>query len=110
LLFEGRLRTFHPVTYLSRQGITQIRPMVYLHEKEIVRAAKKFDLPISKSPCPVNGETKRTEVKAMIDSVGKIYPRAREYALNALRNSDQYALWDKPVEITGKPARLSGKA
>ena len=30
LLFEGRLHTFHPVTYLTKQQITQIRPMVYL--------------------------------------------------------------------------------
>jgi tRNA(Ile)-lysidine synthase TilS/MesJ len=109
LLYEGRLHTFHPVTYLSKQDVTQIRPMVYLPEKDIVHAAKKFNLPVTKSPCPVNGDTKRAEVKGLLDDLCKRYPRAREYMLNALRNSDQYGLWEKPKEIAGKPARLSRK-
>ena len=109
LLFEGRLHTFHPVTHLSRQGITQIRPMAYLPEKDIIHATRKFELPVTKSPCPANGETKRTEMKRLIDDLCKRYPRAREYMLNALRNSDQYGLWDKPVDVTGEPARLVRK-
>ena len=109
LLFEGRLHTFHPVTHLSRQGITQIRPMAYLPEKDIIHATKKFELPVTKSPCPANGETKRTEMKKLLDDLCKRYPRAREYMLNALRNSEQYGLWDKPVDITGAPARLTRK-
>lgn len=109
LLFEGRLHTFHPVTYLSKQQITQIRPMVYLPEKEIIHAARKFELPVTKSPCPANGETKRAEMKALMDDLCRRYPRAREYMLNALRNSDQYGLWDKPVDVTGQPARLARK-
>lgn len=109
LLYEGRLHTFHPVTYLSRQNITQIRPMVYLAEKDIVKAAKKFNMPVTKSPCPANDDTKRAEMKTLVDDLSKRYPRAREYMLNALRNSAQYGLWDKPVDITGKPARLSRK-
>ena len=33
LLYEGRISCFEPVTYLSRAGITQIRPMLYLGER-----------------------------------------------------------------------------
>lgn len=109
LLFEGRLHTFHPVTYLSKQQITQIRPMVYLPEKDIIHAASKFQLPVTKSPCPANGETKRTEMKNLLDDLCRRYPRAREYMLNALRNSEQYGLWDKPVDVAGAPARLASK-
>jgi len=109
LLFEGRLHTFHPVTHLSRQNITQIRPMAYLPEKDIIHATRKFELPVTKSPCPANGETKRTEMKHLLDDLCKRYPRAREYMLNALRNSEQYGLWDKPVDVTGEPARLTRK-
>ncbi len=109
LLYEGRFHTFHPVTHLSKQNVTQIRPMVYLSEKDIIHAAKKFNLPITKSPCPANGDTKRAEVKKLVDDLCRRYPRAREYMLNALRNSDQYGLWEKPAEIAGKPARLCRK-
>lgn len=109
LLFEGRLHTFHPVTHLSRQGITQIRPMVYVPEKDVIHAARKFGLPVTKSPCPANGETRRTEMKNLLDDLCRRYPRAREYMLNALRDSEQYGLWDKPVDVTGNPARWAGK-
>ena len=109
LLYEGRLHTFHPVTYLSKQEITQIRPMAYLPEKDIIRATEKFNLPVCKSPCPANGETKRTEMKNLIDELSVKYPRLREFALNALRNSDQYGLWDKPVDVAKNPARLVPK-
>jgi len=109
LLFEGRLHTFHPVTHLSRQDVTQIRPMVYLPEKEIIHVAKKFELPVTKSPCPANGDTKRTEMKQLIDKLCKTYPNARDRMLSALQNSDQYGLWDKPIDMTGEPARLARK-
>ena len=109
LLYEGRLHTFHPVTHLSRQNITQIRPMVYLPEKDIIHAAKKFEMPVTKSPCPANGETKRQEMKELLDTLTKQYPRAREYMLNALRNTDQYGLWNKPEEETTNPPTGSGR-
>ena len=35
MLYEGRIHTFHPVTHLTRKGITQIRPLVYLPEKHV---------------------------------------------------------------------------
>lgn len=107
LLFEGRLHTFHPVTYLSKQQVTQIRPMVYLPEKEIIHAARKFGLPVTKSPCPANGDTKRAEMKKLLDDLCRRYPRAREYMLNALRNTDQYGLWDRQIDETFRPARLA---
>ena len=36
MLYEGRIHTFHPVTHLTRKGITQIRPLVYLPEKHVL--------------------------------------------------------------------------
>ena len=31
-IFEGRIHTFSPVTYLSRKKIYQIRPLIYVEE------------------------------------------------------------------------------
>ena len=109
LLYEGRLHTFHPVTHLSRKDITQIRPMVYLPEKEIIHVARKFGVPVTKSPCPVNGDTKRQEMKELLDSLCKRYPRAREYMLSALQNREQYGLWDRPEEVTTDPPTGFGR-
>ena len=37
LIYEGRIHTFAPKTYLSRKEISIIRPMVYVPEKEVKR-------------------------------------------------------------------------
>ena len=96
LLYEGRFHTFHPKTYLSRSGITQIRPMVYASEKHIIHLVKELELPVVASPCPANGFTKRETMKDLIDYITKnISPNARELMLSALQNEEQYSLWNK---------------
>lgn len=96
LLYEGRLHTFQPVTYLSRSDLTVIRPMLYLPEKHVVHVARSMQLPIVHNPCPADGHTRRQEMKELLDKLCKTYPWAREYMLSALRNDDQYGLWEKP--------------
>lgn len=95
LLFEGRLHTFHPKTYLSRSDVTVIRPMVYLPEKHVIHMRKELDLPVLENPCPANGHTKRQEMKLLLNDLCKRYPDAKETMLEALRNDKQYGLWDK---------------
>ena len=38
-------------------------------------------------------------LRALLDDLCRRYPRAREYMLNALRNTDQYGLWDRQLAI-----------
>ena len=51
LLYEGRIGCFEPVTYLSRSGVTQIRPLLYAGEKAIEHFAQKQALPIVHNVC-----------------------------------------------------------
>lgn len=95
LLFEARLHTFHPVTYLSRTNITVIRPLVYLPENDVKRMVKTLDLPVVKNPCPANGSTKRQEMKELLADLQERYPDAKSYMLSALQNDKQYGLWNK---------------
>ena len=94
LLHEGRLHTFQPVTYLSRKRITVIRPMIYLPEKHIIHMRAQLNLPVIENPCPANGYTRREDMGKMLDALCKDTPDAKEKMLNALRNVDQYGLWD----------------
>jgi len=71
LLYEGRIHCFQPVTYLSRMEVTQIRPMLYVEEKMVKRFEKTEGLQIVKNPCPMNGVSKREEVKELLKSLGK---------------------------------------
>ena len=95
MLYEGRLRTFQPVTHLSRTGITVLRPMIYASEKQILHVVKTLNLPVVPSPCPANGRTARADMKTLMDQLCKKVPNARAQMLTALKNTGQYALWDK---------------
>ena len=94
LFYEGRFHTFHPKTAMSRTGITVIRPLVYLPESHVKHMARVLELPVVKSPCPANGETRRAEMKELIRRLRLIYPDANERFLHALQQ-DRYDLWQK---------------
>lgn len=69
LFFEGRIGCFRPVTYLSKTGITLIRPLIYMPEKDVKYFASKVALPIYKAPCPADGNTQRENMKKLLSSL-----------------------------------------
>ena len=93
LLYEGRLYTFQPVTYLSRKDITAIRPLIYATEKDIIGAVTRAELPVQKNPCPADNESARQEAKQMLKKLYKTHPQARDRIMHALENQEQTRLW-----------------
>ncbi len=93
LFYEGRLSTMPPKALLDRTGIVQIRPMMYLEEKNI--AAYAVNLPVCKSCCPADKVTKREYVKEVIDGVKKEIPFVRDRMYSALMHPERYHLFDK---------------
>lgn len=71
LFYEGRLNCFSPYTYLSRRDIYVIRPLVYVPESDIKRYAFNNDIPIVKNPCPMDGKSKRQDMKDFINEKKK---------------------------------------
>lgn len=84
LVFEGRMHTFSPRTYLSRADITVIRPMIYVYEKDIISIASKLDLPVVPNNCPADGITKRTTMKEEMARFEAMNSTVRERMLNAI--------------------------
>ena len=68
LFYEGRLGCFSPVTYLSRKDIHVIRPLIYVAEGDIKGYANRADLPVVYNPCPMDGKSKRQDMKEFINS------------------------------------------
>ena len=95
LVFEGRLHTFHPKTWLSRSNVTVIRPMVYLPEKHVLHMRRILSLPVLENPCPANGHTRRQEMKELLAELSNRYPTLKDMMLSALKNDRQYGLWEK---------------
>lgn len=94
LFYEGRFHTFHPITHMSRTGITVIRPFVYLPESHIKHMQKTLNLPVVKSTCPADGKTERTAMAGLLAELKKKHPDISERILHALR-SEPYDLWQK---------------
>ena len=96
LFYEGRLNTFQPVSYMSRSGVTLIRPMIYIAERDIVGFAK--DLPVVTSPCPANRNTEREHMKQLLQLLSKECPGIEEKFANAIMHPERYNLWLKPYD------------
>ena len=93
LLYEGRIGCFEPVTYLSRTGITQIRPMLYCGEWMLRKAAEREHLPVVFNPCPADGYTKRQEVKELLAELEQRYPDLKKKLFGAMQRYPLYG-WD----------------
>ncbi len=89
LLYEGRINCFSPVTYLDRTGIYQIRPLIYVKERDIKGVVNRCDVPVLKSSCPVDGVTKRQEIKDIIRDLDKtVNPGMKKRIFTAISNSE----------------------
>lgn len=95
LLYEGRVSTFAPLTWMDRADIVQIRPMVYVPEKEIVAAVKRYNIPIVKSPCIKDGATKREDMKELLKYMDTMSEDSVKYIMLAIKKTHTYNLWDK---------------
>ena len=85
LFYEGRISCFQPVTWLSRAGVTQIRPMLYVGEKAIESFAQRQQLPVVRNTCPADKSTKRQEVKDLLAVLQKQYPDLKTKIFGAMQ-------------------------
>lgn len=88
LLFEGRFHSFSPLTYLDRMDLTVIRPLMYVREADIIGFKNRYELPVVKSPCPVDGYTKRQYVKELIAQLNRDHPGVKERMYTAILNGN----------------------
>lgn len=86
LIYEGRFHCFAPVTYLDRMDLTVIRPLMYVPEMDVIGFTNKYELPVAKSKCPVDGHTKREYVKQLVRQLNEENPGCKERFFRAILN------------------------
>ncbi len=96
LIYEGRFHSFSPRTYLDRTGLTVIRPLMFVEEADIIGFQKQYQLPVAKSPCPVDGYTKREYAKNLVRQINQENPGAKNRMFSAILNGG----------ISGWPSRI----
>ena len=93
MFYEARVNCFSPKTYMDRQELTIIRPMVYIDEYMTIKAAKDFNYPVIQNPCPANGHTNRQQIKELVASLSKTMPNIKRNLFKALNNPNQLSIW-----------------
>ena len=81
------------MSYMDRSKITLIRPLIYTPEKEIRRFVRKNNISVMPKVCPMDGVSKREDMKQLILNLGKNIPMIRANLFGAIqRNLDDWKL------------------
>ncbi len=88
LLYNGNISCFAPKAYMDKSEITLIRPMIYLSEKEIRKFIKLNNIEVMPKSCPMDGISKREEVKNLIKDYEKQIPNVRANIFGAIKRSN----------------------
>lgn len=94
LFYEGRLGCFSPVTYLSRKDIYVIRPLIYVPEGDIKGYTRRAELPVVFNPCPMDGKSKRQDMKEFIQEKTAEDPHFKTRMMHAVQTG--LINWKKP--------------
>ena len=93
LFYEGRLSTMLPKSYMSNTNITLIRPLYLTEESKIINASK--NMPILKSKCPADQDSKRKDIKELVAKLHKEIPDCKKRIEHAILCDESYNLLDK---------------
>lgn len=88
LIYEGRIHTFSPITYLDRMDVTVIRPLMYMKEVDVIGFVNKNNVPVVKSPCPADGNTKREYIKQLLAKINQENPGVKDRMFTAIQNGN----------------------
>ena len=87
LLYTGNMSTFAPVSFMDRTGITVIRPLIYTPEKSIRSFIRKNNIEVMKKVCPMDGISKREDMKNLIITLTKKIPMLKANLFGAIKRN-----------------------
>lgn len=87
LLYGGSIGTFAPMSYMDRSQITLIRPLIYAPEKSIKTFVKKNNIEVMPKCCPMDGRSKREDIKTLIHTIQKDIPNVKTNIYGAIKRS-----------------------
>lgn len=97
LLYEGRIHTFSPKTYLDRSKLMVIRPLMYVTEGEVVSFKNEMQLPVIKSACPADGNTKREYANQTLAKLEQETPNCKNRIFAAIERGNIPG-WPEKIE------------
>lgn len=87
ILYTGSISTFAPVSYMDRSKMTLIRPLIYISEKQTRSFIKNNNITIMPKACPMDGKSKREDIKKLLYDLNKQIPHVRANMYGAIKRS-----------------------
>lgn len=88
LFYAGSINTFAPISYMDRSEITLIRPLIYAPEKYIRNFVKRNNITIMPKACPMDGVSKREDMKKLIKDMQIDIPHIRANLYGAIKRGE----------------------
>lgn len=85
LFYAGSINTFAPISYMDRSKMTLIRPLIYAPEKYIRNFVKRNNITIMPKACPMDGISKREDIKTLLKNLQKDIPNIRANLYGAIK-------------------------
>ncbi|MEG1086607.1 MAG: ATP-binding protein [Cetobacterium sp.] len=88
VFYQGNINVMKPAYYSEEYGVTVIRPLSFVEEKDTIKYAKKLNLPILHNECPYekSENSKRLRVKNLIKDLAKENEDIRSVMLNSIKD------------------------
>ena len=86
LTCSGNISTMRPGQELFSGRLALIRPLAYLRKKEIMAIGERLGLQPVRSNCPLSEQTRRMEIRELLDLIYDRIPGSREPIFAALGN------------------------
>ncbi len=88
LFYAGSINTFAPMSYMDRSKITLIRPLIYAPEKDIKSFVKRNNIQVMPKACPMDGFSKREDMKQFLFNMQKDIPHIRANLYGAIKRGN----------------------
>lgn len=85
LFYAGSINTFAPISYMDRSKMTLIRPLIYAPEKYIRNFVKRNNITVMPKACPMDGISKREDIKNLLKNLQKDIPNIRANLYGAIK-------------------------
>ena len=102
MIYQGQFYAFPPVTWFEDKGIRVIRPLMYVEEGQVRGFIRRQEIRILKSPCPVDGTTRRAYVKELLMKLDRETTGAKERMFHAIVTGNIYDWVDPKITDTRK--------
>lgn len=86
MLYAGEMSTMLPKQPFFDGRLTVIRPLVYVDAHDLTRLAARMDWPLVENPCPSAGQSKRAEIKQLLNTLYRSNRKIKGNLFRAMRH------------------------